>query len=194
MTRISAAHMLSAAGAPIRRAEGRIQAIMRTLLNITAAMSLAIAMLASQSAVADAATIVGTIDGGGTSIMTDGMGLSTFSIHATLYSDGTARGHIDCVDRVGSAPGYPGNVFGAITSWSRNADGTISLRVTDAKFVSFGSGLVVPGGLPFTLEIQAFGGAGVGHWTLDVPGAASPNGGPICQELLTSGRLVARWN
>jgi hypothetical protein len=167
---------------------------MRKLANLVAAITLAFAMLGFQAVTADAATIVGTIDGGGTSIMTDGMGPSTFSIHATLFSDGTARGHITCVDRVGAAPGYPGNVFGAVTSWSRNADGTISLHVTDGKFVSFGSGLVLPGGLPFTVTIQRYGGAGVGHWTLDVPGFASPNGGPICQELLTSGRIVASWN
>lgn len=167
---------------------------MRKLVNLVAAISLALAMLASQSIVANAANIVGTITGGGTSIMTDGMGPSTFSIHATLYSDGTARGQITCVDRVGAAPGYPGNVFGAVTSWSRNADGTINLYVTDAKFVSFGNGLVLSGGLPFTLTIQTYGGAGVGHWTLDVPGNPAPNGGPICQELLTSGRLEARWN
>jgi hypothetical protein len=167
---------------------------MRKLVNLVTAISLALALLASQAVVANAATIVGTITGGGTSIMTDGMGPSTFAINATLYSDGTARGQITCVDRMGAAPGYPGNIFGAVTSWSRNADGTINLYVTDAKFVSFGSGLVVASGLPFTLTIQTFGGAGVGHWTLDVPGAASPNGGPICQELLTSGRIEARWN
>ncbi len=126
--------------------------------------------------------------------MTDGMGFTTFSIHATLFSDHTARGHITCVDRVGSAPGYAGNAFGAVTSWSRNDDGTINLHVADGKLVSFGSGLIVPGGLPFTVTIQAYGGAGVGRWTLDIPGAKSPNGGPLCQELLTSGRIVARWN
>jgi hypothetical protein len=168
---------------------------MMKLVRLAAAFSLALAMLASQSLVANAATtIVGTIDGGGTSIMTDGMGVTTFSIHATLFSNGTARGHITCVDRMGSAPGYPGNIFGAVTSWSRNADGTINLHVTDGKFVSFRNGLVFPGGVPFTLTIQTYGGAGVGHWTLAVPGTASPNGGPICQELLTSGRLVAKWN
>lgn len=166
---------------------------MRKLVRLAAAFSLALTMLASQSVVANAATTVGTIDGGGTSIMTDGMGVTTFSIHATLFSDGTARGHITCVDRVGSAPGYPGNIFGAVTSWSRNADGTISLHVTDGKFVSFGNGLVFPGGVPFTLTIQAYGGAGVGRWTLAVPGTASPNGGPICQELLTSGKITVRW-
>jgi hypothetical protein len=168
---------------------------MRKLANLVAAVMLAFALLALQPVTADAATVVGTIDGGGTSIMTDGMGPSTFSIHATLFSDGTARGQITCVDRVGAAPGYPGNIFGAVTSWSRNADGTISLYVTDGKFVMFGSGLVAPGGVAFKVTIQRYGGAGVGHWTLDFPGAVSPvNGGPICQELLTSGRIVASWN
>ena len=33
------------------------------------------------------------------------------------------------------------------------------------------------------------------HSTLDVPGFPSPfNGGPICQELLTSGQMVIRRN
>jgi hypothetical protein len=166
---------------------------MRRLIHLTAAILLALAMLASQSVGANAATIVGTIDGGGTSIMTDGMGPTTFSIHATLYSDGTAQGHIMCVDRVGSAPGYPGNVFGAVTSWSRNTDdGTISLHVSDGKLVRIPGGLVVPGGLPFTVTIQTYGGAGVGHWTLNVGPVRTSN--PICTELLTSGQLVARWN
>jgi hypothetical protein len=165
---------------------------MRKLVKLAAAISLALALLASQSVVVNAASVVGTIDGGGTSIMTDGMGPSTFAIHATLYSDGTARGYIDCVDRVGSAPGYPGNIFGAVTGWSRNADdGTISLHVTDGKFVRIPGGLAVPGGLPFTVTIQTYGGAGVGHWTLDVGPVRTNN--PICTELLTSGQIVARW-
>ena len=159
---------------------------------LVAAFSLALALLASQSIVANAATTVGRISGGGTAIMTDGMGFTTFSIEATLFSDGTARGHIDCVDRVGSAPGYPGNVFGAITSWSRNDDGTISLHVTNGKLVSFPNGLVVPGGLPFTVTIQTYGGAGVGHWTLDIGPVRTDN--PICIELVTSGRIVVLWN
>ena len=166
---------------------------MRRLVNLIASISLALAMLASQSVVANAATVVGRISGGGTAIMTDGKGLTTFAIDATLFSDGTARGHIDCVDRVGSAPGYPGNIFGAVTSWSRNADdGTISLHVSDGKLVVFPNGLVVPGGLPFTVTIQTYGGAGVGHWTLNVGPIRTSN--PICTELLTSGRIEARWN
>jgi len=166
---------------------------MRKFANLVAAVMLAFAMLALQPVTADAATVVGTIDGGGTSIMTDGMGPTTFSIHAMLFSDGTAQGQITCVDRVGAAPGYPGNVFGAVTSWSRNADdGTISLHVTDGKLVRIPGGLVVSGGLPFTVTIQTYGGAGVGHWTLNVGPVRTSN--PICTELLTSGRLEARWN
>src|SRR5437899_11060368 len=89
--------------------------------------------------------------------MTDlppGMGVTSFGFEATLYSDGSARGFFDCADHMGDVPGYPGNIFGAITSWSLNRDGTVSLYVTDAKLVLVGSGLVVSGGLPFTVTIQ----------------------------------------
>ena len=171
---------------------------MRKLVTFIAAISLAFAILAMQPGAANATTVVGRINGGGTSVMTDlppGMGATSFGFEATLFSDGTARGHFDCVDQMGDVPGYPGNIFGAITRWSKNGDGTVSLYVTDAKLVMFGSGLVVSGGLPFTVTIQTFGGPGVGHWTLDVPGVSSPfNGGPICQELMRSGQVVVRWN
>jgi hypothetical protein len=173
--------------------------MMKKLVNLIPAISLAVAMLAWQPIAASAAvTVVGTINGGGTAVMTDlpaGMGVSSFGIHATLFSDGSARGHFDCVDHMGDVPGYPGNAFGDITSWSRNADGTISLDVTDGTLVGTHGGLVIHGGLASTVTIQRFGGAGVGHWTLDFPGVISPfNGGPICQELLTSGQIVFRRN
>jgi hypothetical protein len=156
----------------------------------------------SPAVAAKPVTVVAHINGGGTSVMTDlpaGMGVSSFGFEATLYSDGSATGHFDCVDHVGDVPGYPGNIFGAITGWSQNADGTVNLEITDGKLVNFpasgGGGLVVPGGLPFTVTIQSPGGAGVGHWTLDVPGVVSPfNGGPICQELMVSGQISVRWN
>jgi hypothetical protein len=171
---------------------------MRKLVTFIATISFAFAILAMQPGAANAATVVGRINGGGTSVMTDlppGLGATSFGFEATLFSDGTARGHFDCVDQMGDVPGYPGNIFGAITRWSKNGDGTVSLYVTDAKLVMFGSGLVVSGGLPFTVTIQTFGGPGVGHWTLDVPGVPSPfNGGPICQELMRSGQVVVRWN
>lgn len=170
---------------------------MQKLVKLIGAISLAIAMLASQSMVANAATVVGRISGGGTSTMTDlpaGMGVTSFAIHATLFADHTAQGRVDCVDHVGDVPGYPGNIFGEITGWSGNlTNGPLTLQITGGKLVSIPGGLVVPGGLSFTVTIQQFGGAGIGHWTLDVPGLRSPfNGGPICQELLDSGQI--RWN
>src|SRR6267378_5849733 len=147
-----------------RRSE--VEKMMRKLVTFVAVISLAHAMLATQSVPASAATVVGRINGGGTSVMTDlpvGMGVTSFGFEATLFSDGTARGHFTCVDQMGDVPGYPGNIFGAITSWSLNSNGTVNLQVTDAKLVMFGSGLVVSGGLPFTVTIQAPGGPGVGQ-------------------------------
>jgi hypothetical protein len=172
---------------------------MRKLVNLLPAISLAVAMLAAHpvAAATNAVTVVATINGGGTANMTDVVaagfkGVSSFGFEATLFSDGSARGHFDCVDHMGDPPGYPGNVFGDITSWAQDAHG-LHLYVTNGKLV--GHGLpVVRGGLAFTVTIQSFGGAGVGHWTLDGPGFSSPfNGGPICQELLTSGQIVIRW-
>lgn len=167
---------------------------MQKLVRLIAAISLAVAVLVSQSVVANAASVVGTINGGGTATMTDGMGVSSFAVHATLFSDGTARGRFVCVDQMGSAPGYPGNVFGDITSWRGNDDGSVTLYITNGKFVAIPGGLVARG-FAFTVTIHQFGGAGVGRWTLDFPGATSPvNGGPICQERLVSGQIVFRRN
>jgi hypothetical protein len=161
----------------------------------------ALTLSPSHAVAAGAVSVVGRINGGGTSIMTDipasaGGNISSFGIEATLFSDGSARGHFDCVDHMGDPPGYPGNVFGDITSWSRNTTtGAVTLQIT-GKFVAFPGSLtggVVP--ISFAVTIQTFGGAGVGHWTLDVVGNPSPfNGGPICQELLISGQIVERRN
>jgi len=156
-------------------------------------------MFAAHPVAASAASMVGTIHGGGTANMTDVVGagfkgVSSFGFEATLFSDGSARGHFDCVDHMGDPAGYPGNVFGDITSWSRNADSSVNLFVTNGKLVAIPGG-PAGAGLAFTVTIQSTGGAGVGHWTLNAPGLPSPfNGGPICQELLTSGQIVARWN
>ena len=173
--------------------------MMKRLVNFIPAISLTVAMLASHPVAASAAvTAVGSVNGGGTAIMTDVAaagfsGVSSFSMHATLFSDGSASGHFDCVDHMGNPPGYPGNIFGDITSWSKDAQG-LHLYVTNASLVGHGAP-GARGGLAFTVTIQSFGGAGVGHWTLDFPGVPSPfNGGPICQELLTSGQIAARWN
>ena len=166
--------------------------MMKRLVNLIPAISLAVAMLASHPVAASAAvTVVGTINGGGTALMTSGPGaggksVTSFGFHATLYSDGTASGHVDCVDQMGDT--FAGNIFGDVRSWSPNADGSVSLHVTNGKLVKFRSGLIVPCGLPFTVTIQSFGGAGVGHWTLDLGGP------PFCIELLISGQIIERLN
>lgn len=158
---------------------------MKRLVNILPAISLAMAMLASHpaAAAADAVTVVGTINGGGTALMTSGPGagdksVSSFGIHATLYSDGTASGQIDCVDQMDDTA--TGNIFGDVTGWSQGAFG-LTLFVT-------GKLVVIPGGHPidrnFKVTIQSFGGAGVGHWTLGPPAT------PFCIELLLSGQIV----
>ncbi len=173
---------------------------MKRLVYLLPAISLAVVMLASHPAAAatNAVTVVATVSGGGTANMTDVVaagfkGVSSFSVEATLFSDGSAKGHFDCADHMGDPPGYPGNVFGDITSWSQDGFG-LHLHVTKGSLVGHGSPLV-RGGLAFTVTIQSFGGAGVGHWTLEGPGFVSPfNGGPICQELVTSGQIVIRRN
>ena len=134
---------------------------------------------------ANAATVVATINGGGTAIMDPdsfAQGTTAFEIHATLYSDGTAKGHIMCVDQQGSST-IPGNVFGEVTSWVRNPDGSIRLNVV-GKFVSQPGGH--PGPQDFSVTIQRFGGAGVGHWTLSVDDFT------FCEETLLSGQIVMR--
>ena len=145
------------------------------------------AVLFAYPATANAASVVATINGGGTAIMDptgSALGLAgttAFEIHATLYSDGTARGHVDCVDQFGST--LPGNIFGEVTSWEASPDGTITLNVV-GKLVD------IPGGHPqdvqFTVTILHFGGAGGGQWTLSV------FGGTACFETMLSGQIVMR--
>jgi hypothetical protein len=170
---------------------------MKRLLNLLPAISLAVAMLASHpaAAAANAVTVVATINGGGTSLMYAGPGfapgtknVSSFGIHATLYSDHTASGHVDCVDQTGDVGA--GNIFGDVTSWSLNApDGDI-----DDGIVLFVTGkvLAIPGGHPvaidFPVTIQQPGGAGVGMWTLGDPSD------PFCIERVISGQIVVRGN
>jgi len=145
-------------------------------------------VLFAYPATANAASVVATINGGGTAIMDPNRsdfglaGTTSFGIHATLYSDGTAKGHINCVDQSGSTA--PGNIFGEVTSWEENpSNGTITLNVV-GKLVNF------PGGHPqdveFSVTILQFGGAGVGQWTL------SAFGGTACFETLLSGQIVMR--
>jgi hypothetical protein len=158
---------------------------MRTFgLSVVAVLT---AVLFAYPATANAASVVATINGGGTAIMDPtrsdfGLaGTTSFGIHATLYSDGTARGHVNCVDQMGST--LPGNIFGEVTSWEGSLDGSITLNVV-GKFVGF------PGGHPqdvsFSVTIQQFGGAGVGHWTLSIDDFT------FCEETLLSGQIVMR--
>jgi hypothetical protein len=169
--------------------------MLKKVLHVIPAISLAVAMLAAHpvAAAANPASVVATINGGGTAFMTSGptaggKGISSFGIHATLFSDGSAQGHVTCVDQMGDT--MAGNAFGEVTSW-RNADGSLSLDGALTLFIT-GKVVLIPGGphfaLDFTVTVQHFGGAGVGHWTLEAGGET------ICIELLVSGQLVMRRN
>jgi hypothetical protein len=194
----------------------------KKLLKLIPAISLAVAMLGLYPVAAAAKDrsegkpeVVGTIQGRGASNMMDmvAAGLkagtcdrksaaarrctgSTFSFDVKLFSDHSASGKVDCVDIAGDPVGYPGDIFGDVSSWSQAAEGgPVTLYITDGTLVAIPGGDPFPTatGLSFSVTIQHFGGAGVGHWTLDAPGFASPfNGGPICQELLSRGRIVGK--
>jgi hypothetical protein len=131
-------------------------------------------------------TVVATVNGGGTAEMQPGglaQGRTAFGMGVKLLADGSATGHIDCVDQGGGKSNFPGNIFGEVTSW--RMEGPVFVLNVDGKLVSF------PGGHPqdisFTVKIQQFGGAGEGRWTLEVGGVL------FCVELLTSGQIVIRW-
>ena len=135
------------------------------------------------TAVARGATVVATIHGGGTAEMQPpglAAGRTAFGMEVTLLADGSATGHVDCVDQHGD--NLPGNIFGEVSS-SRMEGQVVVLNVT-GKLIRFPGGHPVP--VSFTLKIQQFGGAGVGHWTLEVGGRL------FCIELLTSGQIVYR--
>lgn len=127
--------------------------------------------------------VVATIHGGGTADMDDGEGRSAFGMVARLASDGSARGHFECVDQMGDA--FPGNFIGQVTTWSPSADGIVSFSGV-GRVVSFPPFFFIAEGLEFTVTIQQFGGPGAGHWTLDVPAL----GGRVCTESVTSGQVV----
>jgi heme A synthase len=78
------------------------------------------ALLAPHAVAGLAATVVATINGGGTAEMQAPLaaGNSSFGMGVKLLSDGSATGHFDCVDHHGDSPGFPGNIFGEVTSWS----------------------------------------------------------------------------
>ncbi len=160
---------------------------MRRLISVFSVAAVLVGVLAGPaSAASQGRTVVAHINGGGTAEMqveSFAQGITHWGAGVTLYSDGTASGHIDCVDQRGGT--FPGNIFGEVTSWSGDLDGgPITLNVV-GKFVG-------PGGHPedtsFRVIIQAFGGAGVGRWTLEVevaPGVFFE----FCVELVTSGQI-----
>ena len=160
----------------------------RFILTLSVVGLLVGALVAPASAASHGRTVVARINGGGTAEMQEPLaaGRSHWGAGVTLYSDGTASGQFDCVDQHGDAPGFPGNIWGAVTSWSMDSNGVVSLNVT-GKFVP------IPGGHPeaatFTVRIQQFGGAGVGRWTLE----DTASGFIFCYELLTSGQIAIRW-
>jgi hypothetical protein len=163
--------------------------VARAKLSIVATIGLVIGVVGFVAGPASASsqgrTIVAHINGGGTAEMTDGMGTSHWGTGVTLYSDGTASGQFDCVDQHGDAPGYAGNSWGAVTSWS--TEGSVIVLNINGQFVP------IPGGHPetwsFTVKIQQFGGAGVGRWTLE----DKASGFIYCYELLTTGQIAIRW-
>lgn len=118
----------------------------------------------------------------------------------TLYSDGSAKGTFFCVDLPDSLPGYPGIVWGDVTSWTLD-DGLISLHVPSSTAISwaaswhwsahhkFPNAPRVDGG-SWRIQIQSFGGAGVGHWTLDalVDGVWQT----ACLERVTGGKIALK--
>jgi hypothetical protein len=141
------------------------------------------------SAASQGRTVVARINGGGTALMLPesfAQGVTHWGAGVSLYSDGTASGHIDCVDQQGGS--VPGNIFGEVTSWSGDLDGgPITLNVV-GKFVGHGGH---PSATSFRVIIQAFGGAEVGRWTLEVevaPGVFFE----FCVELVTSGQIAIR--
>jgi hypothetical protein len=139
------------------------------------------------------ATLVARINGGGTATMDDGMGPSVWGAGVRLFSNGSASGQFDCLDQRGAAPGYPGNIWGPVSSWSLDSNGDIVLHITNGKFhpLPGGKGLLLRG-VPFDITIQRFGGASVGHWTLSGP--FGPDGAwvTVCYETLRSGQIVLR--
>src|SRR5256885_11779709 len=96
--------------------------MMKKLFSLIPAVSLAMVVFASHpAAAANAVTVVGTINGGGTSLMTSrpgggGKRVSSFGIYATLYSHGTPSGHRACGDQKGGTAG--GDTFLEGSGWA----------------------------------------------------------------------------
>jgi hypothetical protein len=157
---------------------------MRRLIGTFAVVAVLVGALAGPaSAASQGRTVFARINGGGTAEMQAGgiaQGITHWGAGVTLYTDGTASGHIDCVDQQGGT--FPGNIFGEVTSW--RMEGTVVVLEVVGKFVGHGGH---PEPQAFTVRIQEFGGAGVGRWTLEIGGV------PFCVELVTSGQIRIRY-
>jgi hypothetical protein len=166
---------------------------MKKLLTLLPALSLAVAMLALNPAAGaasgpseDRPDVVGTINGHGTALMGPpgiGVGPSTFDIHVRLFSDGSARGRVYCVDVAGDPTGS-GIIFGQATSWTQDATGAVTLIVPMGTFTTV-TGVILNTSTYFTTTIQRFGGAGVGHWSMNFNHMPFP----FCWELVTKGHI-----
>jgi hypothetical protein len=169
---------------------------MRKLLTLLSAISLAMAMLVLNPAAAaasgpsdDGPEVVGTVNGHGVAIMGApgvGRGPSTFDIHVQLLADGSARGRVYCVDVAGDPTGS-GIIFGPATSWTQDAQGEVTLIVPHGIFTTL-AGKVLSSNTYFTTTIQHFGGAGVGHWSMNF----NHNSFAFCWELVTKGRITGK--
>lgn len=156
---------------------------MRRLIGAFSLATILVGVLAGPAgAASQGRTAFAYISGGGTAEMQApglAQGISHWGAGVTLYWDGTASGHFDCVDQQGD--NFPGNIFGEVTSW-RMEGTTVVLNVV-GKFVGHSGH---PEDVAFTVKIQRFGGAGVGRWTLEI--------GPFlfCVEVLASGQIAYR--
>ena len=169
---------------------------MNKLMKLLPAISLAVAMLGLNPAAAaasgpseDGPELVGTVNGHGAAIMGApgiGRGLSTFDIHVQLFSDGSARGRVYCVDVAGDPTGS-GIIFGPATSWTQDALGAVTLIVPNGTFTTL-AGVTVPPVRYFTTTIQHFGGRGVGHWSMNFMHKPMP----FCWELVTKGHISGK--
>jgi hypothetical protein len=169
---------------------------MKKLLTLLSALFLGVAMLAlnplagaASGPSEDRPEVVGTINGHGVSLMEApgiGRGPSTFDIHVQLFADGTARGRVYCVDVAGDPTGS-GIIFGQATTWTQDATGAVTLIVPTGTFTTV-TGVVLSTSTYFTTTIQRFGGAGVGHWSMNF------NHKPFafCWELVTKGRISGK--
>src|SRR5437867_11497190 len=103
------------------------------------------------TAVARGAPVVATIHGGGTAEMQPpglAAGRTAFGMEVTLLADGSATGHVDCVDQHGD--NLPGNIFGEVSSWRMEGQ-VVVLNVT-GKLIRFPGGHPVP--VSFTLRSE----------------------------------------